>query len=479
MLVACLSALSCVEVYEPEVENKNNAPSTTLANVPKDYDTVNALVTLNWDGHDDDGYVVAFQYRYTTYPVHGLTPDSIVHDWVNVEGHSATISFSSPEDVNRQIFSVRSIDNSGNTDPAGATRVFYTRRTSVPTTKIISPITGTEFYFSTKTSYWFSGIVVAVSGKDQDGFIVEYGWSVDGGSVHWVEAKDSVITIAPTEFAQPYTGTHSIKVMSKDNTLLIDSTGASITVALVQPTFQKDILILDDTREDVSLRNVPDARVDSFYLAIYSYNNHYTIDQRDMLTRAFPSRKILGDYKLVIWHHDDSKAPFYLGNDVAIRTIEDYLHVGGNLILSGVRLWEHWLPPADPILGLPHPIPFAEGTFVHDFLHVNEGDQSSFQGSFTGATGLEGFSECLRIDSTKMNPDFPQYGKPHLVGVVYEKGPFTKEILKFGASGDLYASGMPWGFDTTETHTILPSSCFLSGRCNLTTHGPWPPAAFE
>ena len=358
MLPCCCSRhrfvhFSCVEVYEPELENPNNPPSTSLANIPGDLDTVNALVTLQWDGHDDDGYVVAFQYQYTTYPVHGLSLDSIVHDWVTVEGHAATISFSSPEDVNRQVFRVRSIDNTGNVDPTGATRVFYTQRTSIPSTKILSPITGTEYYFSTQTSYWFPGIVITVSGQDEDGFIIEFGWSVDGGNVHWVEARDSVITIAPSEFPQPYTGTHVIKAMSKDNTLLIDSVGASITVALVQPTFQKDILILDDTREDISLRNVPDAKVDSFYLSIYSYNNHYTIDQRDMLTRSFPSRKILGDYKLVVWHHDDSKAPFYLGNDVAIRTIEDYLHVGGNLILSGVRLWEHWLPPADPSLGSP------------------------------------------------------------------------------------------------------------------------------
>jgi hypothetical protein len=256
-----------------------------------------------------------------------------------------------------------------------------------------------------------------------------------------VPARDSVVTIPPSAFAQPFTGTHTIRVQCKDNTQLIDPIGTSITVALVQPSFQKDILILDDTREDISLRNVADARVDSFYLAIFGFNNHYVIEQRDMLTRAFPSRRILGDFKLVIWHHDDSKAPFYLGNDVAIRTIQDYLHVGGNLILSGVRLWEHWLPPADPILGLPHPLPFTQGSFVRDFLHINAGDQSGFQGTFTGASGVGEFSD-VEIDSSKMNPDYPQFGKPHLVGVVVEKGPFTREILRVNG-GDPYAAGLP------------------------------------
>lgn len=439
--IILLSNLSCVSFFDPEEEKPNNPPNTTITNIPVDNDTLYALVTLMWDGEDNDGYIVSYQYKYTTYPLGDSFGDSLVHDWQQTEENKLTIAFTSPDLINRQHFQVRAVDNSGNIDPTPAKKLFYTNRTTPPTTKIISPRTGTEYFATEQTNYWWPGVVVKISGEDKDGHIIEYAWSADGSDWHWISAKDSVVTITPQDFSQPLTGEHTIKVISKDDTYLIDPVGASITVELVEPTFEKDILILDDTREDVSLRNVSDDTVDAFYLEIFSQNNNYIVDERDMKTRSFPSLKILGRYKMVIWHGDDSKIPFYITNPRAMEGIKNYLHVGGDLILCGTKIWDPWLPDADPILGLPHPLIFESENFVHDYLHVNMGELSNFEGTFIGAVGVGEFSN-VEIDPTKMNPNYPQFGKPHLVQVVVEKGPFTREICTFQGN-DPYAEGLP------------------------------------
>jgi hypothetical protein len=440
-LIGMVGLSSCVNLMESEPEKKNNPPNTTLANVPVQNDTLYALVPVTWDGEDDDGYVIAYEYRYTTYPVGLAGDDSIVHEWTRTDQNALTIAFASPQELNRQLFQVRAIDNSGNVDPTPAQKSLYTLRTTPPITKILSPRTETEYFATQETNVWWPGVVVTVTSEDADGYVMEYGWSADEGELHWVNAKDSIIIVKPQDFRKPLTGDHSIKVVCKDDTYLIDPIGASIKISLVEPTFSKEILILDDTREDISLKNVADATVDAFYRDIFSSSNALTIDERDMKTRAFPSLRILGDYKLVIWHSDDSKTPFYLTNNKAMTSIENYLHAGGDLIICGTGIWDPWLPPADPFLGLPHPIPFAEGSFVRDYLHVVAGERSSIEGSFSGTTGVGGYID-LEIDSTKMNPAYPQYSKPHLVQVVVEKGAFTREIALFKGD-DPYARDLP------------------------------------
>jgi hypothetical protein len=440
-LLCVVGLSSCVNLMESDPEKKNNPPNTTLANVPVENDTLYALVPVTWDGEDNDGYVIAYEYRYTTYPVGPAGGDSLVHEWTKTDQNALTIAFASPQELNRQYLQVRSIDNSGNVDPTPAQKRFFTLRTTPPTTKILSPRTETEYFATRETNVWWPGVVVTVTSEDADGYVMEYGWSADEGEIHWISAKDSIITVRPQDFNQPLTGEHTIKVVSKDDTYLIDPTGASIKISLVEPAFSKEILILDDTREDISLQNAADAAVDAFYRDIFSSGSAVTIDERDMKTRAFPSLRILGDYKLVIWHSDDSKTPFYLTNSKALTSIENYLHAGGDLIICGTGIWDPWLPPADPIVGLPHPIPFAAGGFVQDYLHVVAGERSSIEGSFVGTTGVGGFTD-LEIDPTKMNPAYPQYGKPHLVQVVVDKGPFTREIALFKGD-DANAKDLP------------------------------------
>ena len=302
LIFSSLIIFSCVDNFDTGEEYPNESPNTTLANIPVEGDTLYAMVTLMWDGEDNDGYVVAYEYRYTTYPLGNSLGDSIVHDWQETEENTLTISFTSPDSINKQCFQLRAVDNSGNIDPTPAEKVFYTNQTLPPKTTILSPDEGNEFFAIEQTSYWFPGITLKFTGKDEDGYIIEYAWSADSGDWHWVCAKDSTVIVKPEDFGQPLDGEHTLKVISKDDTYLLDPIGDAVTIKLVVPTFEKDILILDDTREDVSLRDVPDDTVDAFYLDIFSQDNGYIIDERDMRKRSFPSLSILGRYKLVIWH---------------------------------------------------------------------------------------------------------------------------------------------------------------------------------
>jgi len=57
----------------------NMPPNTTLANIPVPNDTIFALVTLHWDGEDDDGYIMGYEYRYITH--HVYKGDSLAQPW--------------------------------------------------------------------------------------------------------------------------------------------------------------------------------------------------------------------------------------------------------------------------------------------------------------------------------------------------------------------------------------------------------------
>lgn len=439
LFVFCIS--SCVDLYETRPETENTEPNTTLANIPPDGVTLRALATLTWDGEDSDGFVVAFEYSYTTYPLGKSLGDSTYHDWQRTEESSLTIAFSSPDTLNEQHFEVRAIDNSGNVDPTPAAKSFFTTQTTPPTTTISAPKNGQKFFAREQTTFWFPGITLRFLGDDIDGRITQYAWSADDGEWHWVDASETVVVVEPQDFATPLDGEHTLRVISKDDTDLIDPVGASVTIDLVVPSFEKDFLILDDTREDVSIRNVPDATVDAFYEDIFGHDNNYTIDNRSLTVFSFPDLRRLGRYKLVIWHSDDSKGSFYTSNATAVSRIRSYLTIGGDLILGGTAVVDPWIPVPIPNVGRPHPFEFTPGSFAVDFLHLIIGDLSAIQGTFTGATGVGGFSD-VDIDPTKMNPDFPHFGKVQLVPVVLQKGGFARDILIF-RDQDPYATGHP------------------------------------
>ncbi len=398
----------------------NMPPNTTLANIPVPNDTIFALVTLHWDGEDDDGYIVGYEYRYITH--HVYVGDSLVQPWKKTEKTSLTIAFESSDDLNYQIFQVRSIDNKGDVDPTPAERRFYTYKTTFPITTLISPTNNQVFFAIDHTTDWWSGVQITFTAEDKDfqGEVVEYAWAVDNGPWHWT--KDTTLFITPDNFI-PLSGKHTIRVTSRDNTNLVDPVGDSAVVRLIVPIFDRRILIIDETIEkDFPFGVVAtDEDVDNFYKELFDSPYEW-----DYTKRGFPPKDTLAHYQMIIWHADNcySAATAHHKLPNHIREIMDYLNVGGDLIMSGWRILKSFAPLA------PFPQAFAEGTFIHDYLHINIADETSSAPDFIGAKGIGNFT-TIRVDSAKLANAFPYYGKLAQINIIPSRAGFTDVIYTY------------------------------------------------
>lgn len=398
--------------------NPNLPPNTTAANIPKDNDTLFALVTLHWDGEDDDGFIAKYQYRYVTQ--HLFTGDSSVEDWKETTETSLTIAFNSSDPYNYQKFQVRAVDNIGDADPTPAEKYFYTRQTIFPETEIISPGDNQDYFAIEQTTDWWEGIELTFTARDEDGEVVEYAWAVDGSDWTWI--PDTTLFITPDRFRPPLEGSHGIRVISRDNTNLIDPVGDSVTVRLVKPSFTEKILIIDASQESIFPFGVQvsDAEVDNFYAEVFSTTNSWDYTAQ----RGIPSRAVLGQYRLIIWHSDHRPAsqPHVLPQHTEV--LKDYLNVGGKFIMSGWRILKSFAWDEN------FPVSFARGSFVHDYLHIVQADETPLDGDFTGAIGVGPYSD-IAVDSLKLLDAFPFFGKLAQVNIIPQRAGFTEIIYSY------------------------------------------------
>jgi len=424
--------------------NENLPPNTTLANIPVEGDTLFALVTLYWDGEDEDGYIDYYKYRYTSYylepgqTIDQVSPDSVViHGWVEIPLTTAIVAFDSPSKVNYQIFKVAAVDNSGNVDPTPAEKTFYTYPTSFPETKILIPSADKEqMYAKEEIDEWWPGIPLKYTASDKDGTIIEYAWAVDDGEWQWT--TDTLVYIHPNEFTPPLEGLHTVKVISRDNTNLVDPVGDSKRIDIFIPSFEKDIIIIDETKEDATLPDngwVTDADVDAFYYEIFGGNRgDLSVTQWDYNLRGFPSIKRLKDYKMIVWHSDN----YAVGEGIRKneKLIKQYLQMGGKLFISGYRvLWNYFDDSFySPMLGLTPPFTFKAGAwngFVNTYLHINIANVSGILGNLNSISGVGNFSGELIPDSAKVNKVWPFEGKLGHIITMQELGGFTIPICEY------------------------------------------------
>ncbi|MCF8241397.1 MAG: hypothetical protein K9J16_08410 [Melioribacteraceae bacterium] len=413
---------SCERPTNPE--NANQSPNTTMANIPRENDTLFALVTLHWDGEDFDGFISGYQYRYITYYL--TTGDSVVQDWKDTKETSLTIPFRSDDELNKQRFQVRSVDDKGTVDPAPAEKIFYTIQTIFPTTQILHPQNNRTYFVREEVSDWWPGIELEYSGFDQDGEIIEFGWTVDGRDTTWT--TDTVVVITPDLLASPIEGEHTITVTSRDNTNLIDPFGKTITINLISPSLGDDILVIDATTESNfpgGLTTRPsDAVVDSFYAKIFPGSVQW-----DLGKDGFPPVPELGKYSLVVWHSDDlpSSEPHVIGEYT--DQISDYLNVGGNIIIGGWRILKSFLWTED------FPISFPSSHFVNEYLHIVNVNETPLFGDFTGAAGLSGLYSDFEVDPDKL-AGFPYFGKLGQINYITLPAGFTDGIYFYQNADD-------------------------------------------
>lgn len=451
LIIACDT-----DMFQTSPPNTNEDPNTSMANIPVDGDTLFALVTLFWDGEDNDGYIDHYRYRYTTHylsegqTIEEVGPDSIkYHDWVDTTATSVQVAFDSPADFNYQMVEVIAVDNSGNLDASPATKSFYTYPTSFPETQILYPVTDRqEMYAKSFTDEWWSGVRFTFTASDDDGKVIEYAWAVDDGEFTWTE--DTTVFIHPDNFV-PLEGEHTLHVISKDNTNLIDPVGDSKAIRIYEPDFSKDILIIDETKEDLTLPDngwITDATVDSFYYENFGGNRgDLDITEWDYNLRGLPSIRRLKSYKAIIWHSDN----YGLGSGILNEEelIKEYLHMGGKLFISGYRvLWNYFDDSfRDGWGALNPPWNFSSGgdkDFVFTYLHIKNLDVSGITGNLSSIEGEGSFAGTLRPDSTKMNDVWPFEGKLGHIATFRELGGFTIPIFNYHGE-DSRVEGLPCG----------------------------------
>ncbi len=426
-LCACVVWIACERPTQPP--NDNKAPHTKLANVPSEADTVFPLATLNWTGGDDDGFVSRYQYRYITYHLApGSATNWLLFDstaWKDTTATSVTIAFNSNQTINKQVFYVRAIDNEGAIDPVAVSRVLYTTKASPPATTILNPLSNTSVFALSTVSDWWTGITLQFKAVDMtvNGQIVEYAWSVDGGEMHWVADPNVIIT--PESFKQPLSGIHYIKVSSRNNTNLVDLAGDSVAIKLLPPTFEKNVLIIDETDEfnlPFITLNIPDQTVDDFYARVFP-----GADTWDYKTKGgMPPRDTLAHYKLILWHADDRpvSVPHKISDPKNIAIFTDYLRVGGKFLMSGWGILKSFAYTQN------FPFTFLPGTFVYDYLHIRTVDETALIGDCIGGSPVSSKFSQFRVDTVKTN-FFPFSGMLGQVNLITVPAGFTEGLYSY------------------------------------------------
>lgn len=419
--------ISCERPTEPA--NPNTPPHTKLANVPIEGDTVFPLTTLNWTGGDDGGFVSRYQYRYVTYHLaKGQSTLWLPYDstaWKDTTATSVTIAFNSNQELNKQIFYVRAIDNEGALDPAPVARILYTTKASPPQTTVLNPITGTSVFALEQTSDWWPGVTLQFKAVDRTvrGQVVDYAWSADGGPFHWVQ--DPNVTITPDHFKTPLAGDHTIKVISRNNTNLTDPIGDSVVVKFLVPTFERDVLIIDETDEfnlPFITLNVPDADVDDFYARVFPGAAQWDYKAKG----GMPPRDTLAHYKLVVWHADDRPVslPHKISEAKNIAIFSDYLKAGGKFLMSGWGILKSFAYYQN------FPFTFLPGTFVFDYLHIRTVDETALLGDCIGGSGVSSKFSAFRVDSSK-TAFFPFNGMLGQVNLITVPAGFTEGLYLY------------------------------------------------
>lgn len=414
--------ISC-EKEGSTVLNPNQPPETWIANVPPE-NTIETsyfpLLSLSWKGGDTDGYIKGFYIRWNTY--HLIKGDSIIREFQYTTSYDSTIAFESSDDVNLQVLEVKAIDNNYVSDPTPAVRKFYTTKVEEPQTTIKNPVENGEYFILPNITDYWHGIPLAFHGSDTDGEVRLFSFKVD--DTPWSEwTEDTTVYITPGYFKTPLSGEHKIMVKAKDNTDVEDSTPAEVNFLLFEVSFDKSILVLDETFNGRgTILSPSDEMVDSFYINIIDRDFDgwdYTIDN------GVPSKEILGQYRLVIWHSDDKDDnKFYQYQDY----LADYLSVGGKLFICGWDILKKIAPE--------FPYNFERDDFAYEYLHIACCDQQIISvaqpADFIGGFGQKGFPD-VNVDSVRVARNFK--GKIPYVNLL-TTATFAEPILTYNSFED-------------------------------------------
>ena len=419
--------LSCTSPKNPGEPYANQPPDTRMANVPpNDVTGKNSyfpLVTLYWIGSDPDGYVVKYRYRWKSYFSNG---DSLVHDWIDTVATKVSIVFESADTLNPHLFEVKAVDNEGADDPTPARVRFFTKQALPPNTQIkTGPTPGDTVFCSEKITDTWQGIVFTYSGSDPDGEVIDFSWKVDNGLWRRWSYQTKAVVLSH-DLQAPLSGGHTFYVKSRDDTYVEDPTPDSTKFTVIVPTWDKSILVVDETRDGTGAAGSPsDEQVDGFYARLIE-GNHRIFTPWDFAKQGFPAISELGRHRVVLWHKDHYLvSASQVVTQANMKVLQDYLNVGGKLWLVGWDFLPHLY--SDPA-NLPTGTTFDQ-TFGYNYIHIGNAKRTG-KLDFIGAKGRLDYGD-LEIDPTKLQATWG--GKINKVYSLEPRG-FAETLFLFNSS---------------------------------------------
>jgi hypothetical protein len=315
----------------------NEWPRVYMVNVPPDSSQLPHAPIIYWYGADPDGYIVAYHWAIddtSTWEI--LDVDSVL-------GTEDTIAFSAPlpDTEFTHTFYVRALDNEGAvTIPDSiARRVF--RVTNIPPVNTRfeeSPDDSVTVFVIEDTIATWHGIYFEWATDDSDEvFPPKFSWKWDNGAWStWDEATEKYFT--GMDDPQLLTnGYHTLYLRAMDDAMAIDSSAPPKVIDVCRPTFEYDLLVIDETRNLTGDPGRPnDPEVDAFYELVLNNAGWSGFDTLDNSNENPLAHCDIGKYKMVFLHSDDIIGSSVPGEQV----LAEYLDVGGRLFMGGYQILE-------------------------------------------------------------------------------------------------------------------------------------------
>lgn len=399
--------------------------------------------TVYWKGSDPDGFVAYYSYADASDPafISAFRADPgyfFDHQqeltWVDTTAMSARIYLlTTTGDTTEHVVFIKAVDNLGKESNNLAYKTFY-RTNNPPNNPQIKPlespdtdydqhyvVADTLFSLNEITPLW-QGIFFDWRSDDPDDkelykIPLEFSYYLikAPGDTLWDKSDSSWSETNQIQLYGLETGSYTFSVWVRDDGLTTSAEPATIDFNVVKPTFNRHILLIDETW-DSGVFEAPGDSITAFYWNLLESlqgsldNDNYTMDGVDvkLLDNSDSNAKkdcpipyaLIGQYKLVMIFGDDHNqaASEYINNRDAV--LADYLDVGGRLWYGGRRILSGEFGYSDNDI--------AASGFISDYMQVETGFASNRQAptqqiEFIGALPVipDAWPE-LQIDPSKV-----------------------------------------------------------------------------
>jgi hypothetical protein len=457
----------------------NLRPKCYISNVPTEGEEYSANPGLYWYATDEDGFIKSYRFIVKTAEEINDDPLQFAEDVIDADnydgwtvifvdslapGKSATsdtvplFAHVDPDIYTPQYFFVQAIDNhnlpsqftdtvAGGDILASAFRM-YSRNNNPPET-YISFDTEKVYFSLTDTTALYQGISITWSGSDSLDYkrtqpTFQYHWQVYGP----FDTQEEANTDDPSKFiAESYdTLTNSIwikkqavslfdlyrnegtstmtrsnyfafKVRSRDDAFVPDETPKEVVFYVVEPGFEKDILVVDNSiyiGQKASLRayRLPEpsdpfiVEYQDYFKSIFSetgvdydyywyyrgpgYPDANGNEDYDFGTKKAPSLDTLLQYKLII-NIKENYVSAYEDTSTHFARYEEYLKLGGKIMFIG---WNNFSSAPTYFLNY-----FGANDFPYNFCGITAEYKSYWDESFDPSKPLNTPEEFIRAEA--------------------------------------------------------------------------------